>query len=67
MSIELIETPDDDNMVLRSHVTTPFGRECIEFKTPCGSLPQVLEVIERFLRASGFNPEGVLDFVKEDE
>lgn len=66
MSIELIEAPEEDTMTLRSNVTTPFGRECIEFTVPSGSLPQVLEVIERFLRASGFNPEGTLDFVKDE-
>ena len=55
-----------DTMLMQASIRTPAGPEVIEFLVPMGPLPQVLEVLERFLRASGYNPEGSLDFVKEE-
>ena len=67
MNVEMIEPePELDTMTLVARIRTPCGPETIRFSVPMGPLPQVLEVIERFLRASGFNANGQLDFVKED-
>jgi hypothetical protein len=40
--------------------------ERIEMSADMATLEQVLETIERFIRASGYCPDGQLTFLKED-
>lgn len=42
------------------------GKERIEMSADMQTLEQVLEFLERFIRAAGYNPSGQLDFTKEE-
>jgi len=55
---------EEDRMTLISRISST--KEHIEISADMGSLEEVLETVERFLRVSGYNPEGRLSFVKED-
>ena len=59
------EKPEpQDTMVLMANIRT--SGETVTFRASMDSLPQVLEVVEKFIRACGYCPEGVLDFVKDE-
>lgn len=49
----------------RMTLTAVAGRESVVLTADMGSLPEVLEVMERFLRASGFHFDGELDIINE--
>lgn len=49
----------------RMTLTALTGRESVVVTADMGSLPEVLEVMERFLRASGFHFDGELDIINE--
>lgn len=55
---------EPDRMTLVAEIGS--GRERIEMSADMASLDQVLETIERFIRASGYCPDGHLTFLKED-
>lgn len=54
---------EQDRMILAA--TIGNAKETVTVCAPMGELEQVLEVVERFIRASGYNPEGTLKFIKE--
>lgn len=56
---------EQDNMTLTA--TIGIAKETITMSARMGPLDQVLEVIERFIRASGYCPEGRLTFTKEED
>ena len=55
----------DDITPNRMTLTALTGRESVVVSADMGSLPEVLEVLERFLRASGFHFDGELDIINE--
>lgn len=58
MSLKFIKTLDDDN---------GFDLHTVEITTDAVSLPEILEVMEYFLRASGFMVNGSLQIINETE
>jgi predicted house-cleaning noncanonical NTP pyrophosphatase (MazG superfamily) len=42
-------------------------KEFVELDSNHQNLDDVLEVVERFIRACGYNPKGALEFVEEFE
>ena len=55
---------ENDRMTLSA--TIGSSSETVVISANMGSLDQVLETIERFIRASGYHPEGQLTFLIED-
>lgn len=58
MSLKFIKTLDDDN---------GFDLHTVEITTDAVYLPEILEVMEYFLRASGFVVNGSLQIINETE
>lgn len=57
------EAPKDYMLLI---ATIGTSGETVTMQSPMHSLPELLETFERFIRASGYNPNGVLDFINED-
>lgn len=57
--------PPVDRMTLTAEILGET--EVIRISAPMEGIDTVLETIERFIRAAGYNPEGTLTFVKEEE
>lgn len=55
---------EPDRMTLVAEIGS--NSERIEMSADMATLEQVLETIERFIRASGYCPDGQLTFLKED-
>lgn len=61
MSIQPCEA---DRMTLTAVIRN--SNETVTMSSEMAGLEQVLETIERFLRASGYNPDGYLTFIKDE-
>lgn len=61
MNIQLIEV---DRMTLTAVIRN--SNETVTIDSEMAGIEQVLETLERFLRASGYNPEGHLTFIKDE-
>jgi hypothetical protein len=57
------DVPQDHMLLMATIASTG---ETITMRAPMGTLPVVLETLERFIKAAGYHPEGVLDFINED-